>query len=177
MLTFSPRGSPPPALLIETLSTYDLLFSNSSETLRTILKEAIKEDSAFGSAFSTFSLPHDGPRDARTPDTIGLLYKRFPHWGGRLEDLWKEVDDPTPVTRIERFSEKRKSPRWTTWWVLLGLVFAILFGITATVLGAMQVWISWCSWMDDPAAKGCSAKIWKTKTSPTSKPVMRSFRD
>ncbi|KAK4209189.1 hypothetical protein QBC37DRAFT_295039 [Rhypophila decipiens] len=149
-------GALPAALLIETLATYGLLFSN--EASRTTLREAIKQDSAFGSAYSTFSLPHNEPRDARSPDTIELLYKKFPHWGGRLEDLWKEIDNPTPATRIEKFSEKRKSPRWTTWWGLLGLLFAILFGIAATVLGAVQVWIPWCSWMDNPSISGRSAK-------------------
>jgi len=155
------RGSLPPALLIETLSTYNLLFSNSDQDSRIILREAIKTDSAFGETFSAFSLPHDEPRDARSPDTLELLYKKFPHWAGRLEDLWKEIDNPTPATRIERFADKRKSPRWTTWWVLLGLIFAILFGVAATMLGALQVWISWCSWMDDATVWGCSAKALK----------------
>ncbi len=68
------------------------------------------------------------------------------------------MENPTPVTRIERWSDKRKSARWTTWWVVLGLLFAVLFGFAATALGAVQVWISYCSWLDDPTVRGCSAK-------------------
>jgi hypothetical protein len=68
------------------------------------------------------------------------------------------MENPTPVTRIERWSDKRKSARWATWWVVLGLLFAVLFGFAATALGAVQVWISYCSWLDDPTVRGCSAK-------------------
>jgi len=123
-----------------------------------MLDAAARLDPAFSEPFATYSFQHETPRDARNPENIGDLYDKFPRWGERLEVLFKEIENPTPMTRIEKWSEKRKSPRWTTWWVAVGLFVAILFGVAATAIGALQVWISWCSWMDDPTVSGCSAK-------------------
>ncbi|KXX80604.1 hypothetical protein MMYC01_202707 [Madurella mycetomatis] len=151
-------GCLPPDLLIETLSTYNLLFPSTDGASQVILRNAAKHDPAFAESFSVFSQGHEGPQDARNPGNIADLYKKFPRWGERLDVLWKEIENPTPVTRIERWSDKRKSARWATWWVVLGLLFASLFGLMATVLGALQVWISYCSWRDDPMVPGCSTK-------------------
>ncbi|KAK0644164.1 hypothetical protein B0T16DRAFT_460246 [Cercophora newfieldiana] len=151
-------GCLPPELLIETLATYSLIFSGVDGGSQAMLDTAAKLDPAFSEPFSTYSFQHETPRDARNPENIGDLYEKFPRWGERLEVLFKEIENPTPMTRIEKWSEKRKSPRWTTWWVAVGLFVAILFGVAATAIGALQVWISWCSWMDDPTVSGCSAK-------------------
>jgi len=158
-----PRGCLPPDLLSETLSTYDLLFPALDGASQAMLREAAKQDPSFDGGFSVFSQRHEVPRDARNPETMGDLYRKFPRWGERLDVLWKEVENPTAVTRIERWSERRKGPRWNAWWVVLGLVFAGLFGLVASILGALQVWISYCSWRDDPAVAGCSAK-WATSS-------------
>lgn len=144
--------------MIETLTTYNLIFSGADGESQARRDEATKLDPAFSEPFSDFLIQHETPRDARHPENLGELYERFPHWGERLEVLFKEIENPTPMTRIEKWSEKRKSPRWTTWWVALGLFVAILFGVAATTLAALQVWISWCSWIDDPTVSGCSAK-------------------
>ncbi len=145
-------------MVIETLNTYNLLFPATDGPSPAILKEAEKEDPAFAEGFSIFSQRHEGPRDARNPENIGDLYRKFPHWGERLDVLWKEIENPAPITRIERWSDKRKSSRWSTWWVVLGLGFAVLFGVVATALSAVQVWISYCAWLDNPMVAGCSAK-------------------
>jgi hypothetical protein len=153
-----PRGCLPPDLLIDTLSTYNLLFPSTDEASQVMLRDAVKQDHAFAEGFSVFSRGHEGPRDARNPENMADLYQRFPHWAERLDVLWREIENPTPVTRIERWSERRKSARWATWWVVLGLLCALLFGLMATVLGALQVWISYCSWLDDPMVPGCPTK-------------------
>jgi hypothetical protein len=80
-----------------------------------------------------------------TPKNIGDLYEKFLRWGEHLEVPFKDIEDTTPMTRIEKWSEKRSSPRWTTWWIAVGLCVAILFGVAATAIEALQAWISWCS--------------------------------
>jgi hypothetical protein len=162
------RGCLPPDLVIETLDTYNLLFPATDGASEVHLRNAAKRDPAFAEGFSVFSQRHEGPRDARKPENVADLYKKFPHWGERLDVLWKEIENPTPVTRIERWSDRRKSARWNTWWVVLGLVFAVLFGLAATILGALQVWISYCSWLDDPMVAGCSAKPASSSSVPSS---------
>ncbi|KAK3306102.1 uncharacterized protein B0T15DRAFT_372454, partial [Chaetomium strumarium] len=131
-------GCLPPDLLVETLSTYNLLFPSTDEASQVMLRDAVKQDHAFAEGFSVFSRGHEGPRDARNPENMADLYKNYPHWAERLDVLWREIENPTPVTRIERWSERRKSARWATWLVVLGLLCALLFGLMATVLGALQ---------------------------------------
>jgi hypothetical protein len=41
---------------------------------------------------------------------------------------------------------------------VLALMLAFLFGIFATVLGALQVWISYCSWKGPSAGWACQTK-------------------
>ena len=154
---------------METLNTYNLLFPPSiHEASQTQLKEALKQDPAFAGSFSVFTHRHEVPRDARRPENVDDLYRKFPHWGERLDLLWKEIENPTPVTAIERWTDKRKSASWNTWWVVLGLGFAVLFGFAATGLGAVQVWISYCSWMDNPMVHGCSFKSSASSQAPPS---------
>ncbi|KAL1836639.1 hypothetical protein VTJ49DRAFT_4826 [Mycothermus thermophilus] len=152
-------GSLPPALLKETLKTYSLLFPQTDFASQDMLREAMGHDSATLESFGGMSSGHERRQDARRPETIADLYDKFPYWADRLEHLWREVENPRPVTRVERWVDKRKDQRWSTWWVVLGVMLAVLFGITATILGALQVWISYCSWLDDPRVAGCSAKL------------------
>ncbi|KAK8024336.1 hypothetical protein PG993_012402 [Apiospora rasikravindrae] len=99
---------------------------------------------------------HATQRDALLPRSVSALYQRFPYWGERLYDLWVEAEDPTPITTVGKWSDSKKSGRYVYWAGFVALVIVILFGIAATVLAALQVWISWCSWVDDPNRPGCS---------------------
>ncbi|KAK6080372.1 hypothetical protein SCUP234_05313 [Seiridium cupressi] len=101
---------------------------------------------------------HESPRDALEPRDIRGLYEKYPYWADRLYDLWREADDPTPITRIERWTEARKNPRFTYWCAVVSIMLAIMFGLLATGLAAIQVWISWCDWLDDPSLSQCGYK-------------------
>lgn len=157
------RGCLPPQLLKETLATYTLLFPEpGDQASRTVLEREVAKnnlDSFFLSPlFSSLSeyAVHEHPQDALDPDDVRSLYQKYPHWAERLYSLWKEAEDPTPVTMLERWSESRKNPRFTYWCTVVSLSIAIAFGFVATALGALQVWISYCAWVDDPGATFCS---------------------
>lgn len=85
------------------------------------------------------------------------LYQRYPHWAVRLDILFDEAENPTPVTWIERWSERRKAARHTFWLTFLAFTAAILFGLAATVLAAVQLWIAYCDWQDGSAGYICKA--------------------
>ncbi|KAH7222965.1 hypothetical protein BKA60DRAFT_564048 [Fusarium oxysporum] len=74
------------------------------------------------------------------------LFERYPHWAIRLHSLYAESEDPAPVSRPGRWAQRRRSPRHAFWLTFVALVAAALFGIVATIIGAVQVWISWCQW-------------------------------
>ncbi|KAM7195017.1 hypothetical protein V8F33_006886 [Rhypophila sp. PSN 637] len=156
-------GCLPPQLIRETLATYNLLFPEpGDEVSRTLLEKEVTKhnlDAFFLRPFpssSSQSAVHEHPQDALDPDDVRSLYRKYPYWAERLYSLWKEAEDPTPVTMVERWSESRKNPRFTYWCTVVSLSIAIAFGAVATMLGALQVWISYCSWLDDPGVALCS---------------------
>jgi hypothetical protein len=74
------------------------------------------------------------------------LFERYPYWAVRLHALYEEAEDPTPVSWIGRWSERRKAARHTFWLTYIAFVVALLFGIMGALLGTFQVWIAWCTW-------------------------------
>lgn len=128
----------------ETFRTYGLLFPQLDSASKAIIKETAAPDTSFHSTYSGLSTGDE----TRKPQTIGDLYNKFPYWAHRLEALWEEVEHPRPVTWVERWVDKRKDQRWATWWVVIGLMLTALFGFLTTVLGALQVWISYRAWKD-----------------------------
>ncbi|KAK8071175.1 hypothetical protein PG997_011378 [Apiospora hydei] len=153
------QGCLPPKLLKETLGTLHILFPLADKRSRTLLE---KDVNYYGLDPSLLEpLPpdhsyHETQRDALLPRSVSALYQRFPYWGERLYDLWIEAEDPTPITTVGKWSDSKKSGRYVYWAGFVALVIAILFGVAATVLAALQVWISWCGWVDDPSRPGCS---------------------
>jgi len=92
------------------------------------------------------------------PIYVHELFDVFPHWGDRLYSILQEVAEPTPMSWHEKWSDRRKSPRYMYWAGALALMLAFLFGNFATVLGALQVWISYCSWKGPSAGWACQTK-------------------
>ncbi|KAF6833450.1 hypothetical protein CPLU01_05488 [Colletotrichum plurivorum] len=90
-------------------------------------------------------------------DTRELL-RQYPYWGTQLARLLREVEEPTPVTWLERHAERRRSPRHMYKCAMAALVVAAVFGMLATVLAAVQVWISYCAWVEDPSRAMCGAR-------------------
>ncbi|KAI3327594.1 hypothetical protein HD806DRAFT_327919 [Xylariaceae sp. AK1471] len=155
-------GCLPPNLLKETLLTLDILFPIIGDSAsRAILEKEVQKnqlDKYFLDRFYQDPRDHERPADALDPSNVRLLYEKYPYWADRLFDLWKEADDPTPTTRIERWTEARRNPRFTYWCTVVSIMIAISFGALATALAAVQVWISWCSWLDDPSVAQCGYK-------------------
>jgi hypothetical protein len=146
-----------------------LLFPEPGDELsQTILQREVSKyslDEYFLRPFHSHYGDHEHPQDALDPDDVRSLYRKYPYWADRLYTLWKEADDPTPITLIERWSESRKNPRFTYWCTVVSITVAILFGMVATVLSALQVWITYCGWIDDPTKPLC----WKNLSNKSSR--------
>jgi len=158
-------GCLPPGLLQETLDSYELFFPLNDRSSRRTLKAHVADrskrlDAGLLDPFSASTLvgPTNTQRDAASLTNLRSLYRSFPHWGERLYRIWNELENPTPVTRWEKWSDKRKSAWYSTWWGVLGIILALFFGLASILLGALQVWISYCSWIDDPSVGGCEIK-------------------
>ncbi|KAK1964886.1 hypothetical protein LY78DRAFT_542892, partial [Colletotrichum sublineola] len=70
--------------------------------------------------------------------TYSQMFKRYPHWGLRIQSLMEEAEDPTPMTWIGRWAERRKGPRHAFWVTVVAFVVASLFGTIAMALGIVQ---------------------------------------
>ena len=51
--------------------------------------------------------------------------------------LWKEAEDPIPITAMGKWSESKKSPRFMYWAGVVAVSIATFFGSVATALGAV----------------------------------------
>lgn len=79
---------------------------------------------------------------SKPPPTLRDLFASFPHWAVKLHFLYAEADDPTPITWAGRWAERRRSSMHAVWLTCVALVAAIAFGALASVLAAVQLWIS-----------------------------------
>lgn len=167
-LTLYLRGCLPPDLLEETLRSYEIIFPSIGDMRsRDILNREISLydlDPAFMGSLQLGVSTRSTGDQMLPPNDLGGLYKRFPFWGKRLHDLWKEADEPSPLSYIGRLSDRKKGSRFTYCCAVVAVSIAIMFGVFATVLGCIQVWISYCSWVDDPTVRGCGAGAKHTHT-------------
>lgn len=77
------------------------------------------------------------------------LFEKYPYWAPRLYAILEEVDNPTPLSWFGKWAERRRAARHTFRLTYLGIVIAVLFGMAATGLAAVSVWISYCDWQGD----------------------------
>lgn len=147
----------PKDLAAETLRSLELIFPQHDRRSRAILSASIKNLQADPHLESSQFLDrhHDHPQDALQPNDVSSLYRKFPHWGDRLYALWLDANDPAPVSKLGWWSESKKSPRFTYWAGVDALTIAVFFGLLASILSAVQVWITYCAWKNDPMSRGC----------------------
>jgi hypothetical protein len=107
---------------------------------------------------------YENPREMLAPFNTKILHTKFPYFGERLEQLWEEADDPSPTSDHARLLDSRRNPRFTYWCAMVSISIAISFGLLATGIGAVQIWITWCTWMDDSTVAQCGYKKPKATT-------------
>ncbi|KAK4165506.1 hypothetical protein QBC43DRAFT_208455 [Cladorrhinum sp. PSN259] len=157
-----PRGCLPLPLLRETLLTLEILFPpvGNPGSQRLLAADVQNEglDPMLLRTVQFHASTFDDVDDVQELTDVHSLYDQFPFWGARLQILWQEAEEPTPTSFIGKLSDRKKSPRFMWWCGLMAIAVAIMFGIVGTVLAALQVWISYCSWMDDANVFGCGLK-------------------
>ena len=147
------RGCIPAEIAAETLRTFRLLFPADDLKSQALLKKELTTKSLDPRLSASYNGLDEYPSDASTPGDVQALFMHYPYWGERLYRLLKEVEEPTPMTWYERFSDRRKSPRYSYWCTVIAIVLALFFGIASTVLGALQVWMGYCNMRSD--GRGC----------------------
>ncbi|KAK0741094.1 hypothetical protein B0T18DRAFT_432278 [Schizothecium vesticola] len=164
------RGCYKPDFILETLMTYKLLFPlHDWQRVEKMIEKGLSQ-ARHKSANRITEYPID--RRLTWPATIQLppsqqkyerqiynsaeLAKRYPYWGARLQIIYEESENPTPVTALDRWIERRKSPKYSFWLTFLAVVVAILFGCISIALAGVQIWIAHCDWRK--GGSGCWAE-------------------
>ena len=145
-------------LINETLRTILLLFPEDDPPSRALITKKVQSqaiDDELLSASEILQEHFQNLYDPGSPEDVRSLYNAYPYWGRRLHRILKEVEDPSPTSWTERFSERKKHPRHIYWAGVIALGAALFFGITATILSALQLWISYCSWQSKSEGKMC----------------------
>ncbi|KAI0597235.1 hypothetical protein F4775DRAFT_263620 [Biscogniauxia sp. FL1348] len=77
------------------------------------------------------------------PERESLAYE---HWGGRLLDLYDELENPAPRGFLETWMERRSGARHVMMATIFGVLIAILLGILGLAVSLAQLWITWQQW-------------------------------
>jgi hypothetical protein len=84
----------------------------------------------------------DLPASDRENNDIGFEYKYF---GRRLEDLHKELQNPTPHTWLQR-RLKRRSEDYMLMATMYGVIIAVTLSLLSLIVAILQSWIAWQQW-------------------------------
>lgn len=139
------RGCLPPGLMRETLRTLTLLFPLVNDSgSRKFLKRWIHQHELDERLLEPYPV-----YDKTSPRRLRELYQQYPFWAPQLSQLLEEVNDPTPVTRWERYAKRKRSQAHMYKCAVAALILAAVSGTLATLLAVVQVWISYEAWQDE----------------------------
>jgi hypothetical protein len=77
---------------------------------------------------------------------------QFRYWGGRLDDLYEQMEHPTPRGILERWMERRSGARYVMMATLGGVVIAVILGALSLAVGIFQAWVAYQQWKHPVAA-------------------------
>lgn len=165
----------PPSLLHQTQKTLELLFPPRDWSW---LQREIDPrnswlhgnkpglDSRLSSVVSSVEGVRNQDMGAQSITNSKQLFEKYPYWASRLYAILEEVDNPTPLSWFGKWAERRRAARHTFRLTYLGIVIAVLFGMAATGLAAVSVWISYCGWQGD-ISWACQIKSSSNRTAST----------
>jgi hypothetical protein len=70
----------------------------------------------------------------------------FRYWSSRLEDLYEQLENPTPNGFFEKWLERRSGARYVMMATLGGVLIAIILGALGLAVGIFQAWVAYMQW-------------------------------
>lgn len=64
----------------------------------------------------------------------------------RLQIIFEEADDPTPVTPMGMWLDRHTASRHAFGITVFAFSVTILFGVLSLAVGGAQIWIAFCTW-------------------------------
>ncbi|KAK0722660.1 hypothetical protein B0T26DRAFT_750031 [Lasiosphaeria miniovina] len=143
------RGYYDADFLWETLMTYRLLFPFQDQNWLEALIRRGGDDSPMDQRLTEpaiMKIPWDRRAYELPLRRCGELFKRYPRWAVRLQLIFEEADDPTPVTAMGMWFDRHKASRHAFGITVFAFSVTILFGLLSLGLGGAQIWIAYCTW-------------------------------
>jgi len=70
----------------------------------------------------------------------------FPYFGSRLAELYDEMQNPRPRTRLESWFERKSGARYMLMATMIGVFIAVIIGILGLGVSGFQAYISYQQW-------------------------------
>lgn len=131
------RGNIPRDLALETLVTLqEILFPLESES-QSLLRTLVTKQ-----CYDPDGLRVDVRQYRRAEEkTVQLRY-----WGKRLDDLYEQMQNPTPTGYVEKWMERRSGARYVMMATLGGVLFAVVLGMLSLGVSIFQAWVGYQQW-------------------------------
>ncbi|KAI1161583.1 hypothetical protein F5B18DRAFT_429618 [Nemania serpens] len=71
---------------------------------------------------------------------------RYVYFADRLSELYEEVQSPQPRTWLDKQLQRHSSARYMMLTTLVGVLLALLLGVAALTVSAVQTWITYQAW-------------------------------
>jgi hypothetical protein len=127
----------PRQLILEVFDTiYNVLFPSDHESQ--VLLSSLVAKHGFDSDLLKFeSWDHYGHTDT-------IL--SYPYFGNRLAELYDELQNPKPRTRLESWFERKSGARYMLMATMIGVFIAVLIGILGLGISGFQAYVSYQQW-------------------------------
>ncbi|OPB47163.1 hypothetical protein A0O28_0072870 [Trichoderma guizhouense] len=131
------RGNIPRQIALEALdSMQKILFPFDSDSEQ-ILCDLVSKES-----FDPDCLRYDSAVYRREGEEAAS----YNYFGGRLVDLFKELEDPSPRGILEKWLQRKSGARYMMMATLIGVIIAIILGVLGLAVGVFQAWVSYEAW-------------------------------
>ena len=70
----------------------------------------------------------------------------YPYFGNRLAELYEELQNPKPRTRLESWFERKSGARYMLMATMIGVFIAVIIGILGLGISGFQAYVSYQQW-------------------------------
>lgn len=127
----------PRELILEVFDTiHNVLFPPDRESQSLLFSLVAKN--GFDKDILKFEMPsHRDQEDSGPP---------FPYFADRLMELYGEMQNPAPRTRLESWFERKSGARYMLMATMIGVFIAVIIGILGLGLSGFQAYVSYQQW-------------------------------
>jgi hypothetical protein len=127
----------PRLLILEVFDTiHNVLFPSDHES-QDLLSSLVAKHGFDADLLKFESWDHDGQNDSEPS---------YPYFGNRLAELYEELQNPKPRTRLESWFERKSGARYVMMATMIGVFIAVIIGILGLGVSGFQAYVAYQQW-------------------------------